>query len=152
MGKLNAADRVTALRSAEFDGAMLESDLSERRDNHGCVRRRGRKSVAHHQTHLGRVMGRVNALNLHGDRPVAAHAICVATQRDKGDSKEYNCLIVPANTSLPHEFEERFAPADPGSPAVVVKIVQGKKDEPSYEADSIAPIYFDIDSPDITGT
>jgi molecular chaperone DnaK (HSP70) len=64
-------------------------------------------------------------------KTVAAHAICVAAQRDKDDPEEYNCLIVPANAPLPHEFEERFAPAKPGSSEVVVKIVQGQKDEPS---------------------
>jgi molecular chaperone DnaK len=64
-------------------------------------------------------------------KTVAAHAICVAARRDKNDPTEYNCVIVPANTPLPHEFEERFAPVNPGSPEVVVKIVQGQKDEPS---------------------
>lgn len=58
---------------------------------------------------------------------VAAHAICVAARRaDKNDSKEYNCVIVPENTPLPHNFEQRFAPVNPGQSSVVVKIVQGK--------------------------
>jgi molecular chaperone DnaK len=60
---------------------------------------------------------------------VAAHAICVAALRDKNDHEEYNVEIVPANTPLPYEFQECFAPANPGSSSVVVKIVQGKPGE-----------------------
>jgi molecular chaperone DnaK len=65
---------------------------------------------------------------------VAAHALCVAARKVKGDLQEYNCVIVPAGTSLPHEFEERFSPANPGQREVTVKIVQGKPDEPSAGA------------------
>jgi molecular chaperone DnaK (HSP70) len=62
---------------------------------------------------------------------VAAHALCVAARRSKDDPKEYNCVIVPAGTSLPHEFEERFSPVRPGQREVTVKIIQGKPDAPS---------------------
>jgi molecular chaperone DnaK len=66
-----------------------------------------------------------------GMRSVAAHAICVAARRDKDDPTEYNCVIVPANTELPCDFEKRFAPVYPGSTSVVVKLVQGKPGLPS---------------------
>lgn len=62
-------------------------------------------------------------------KTVSAHAICVAAIRDKSDPEERNCIIVPANTSLPHDFEERFSPVNPGSSEVTVKIVQGKEGE-----------------------
>ena len=59
---------------------------------------------------------------------VAAHAICVAARKGsaRNDTEEYNFVIVPANTSLPHDFEERFAPVNPDQSSVVMKIVQGK--------------------------
>lgn len=67
---------------------------------------------------------------------VAAHAICVAARkgRSPGDTEEYNFAIVPANTPLPHEFEESFAPVRPDQKAVLMKIVQGKPDEISKNA------------------
>ena len=66
---------------------------------------------------------------------VAAHAICVAARRaDKNDNKEYNCVIVPENTQLPHEFEQRFAPVSPGQNSVDVKIVQGKEGDLSKDS------------------
>ena len=65
---------------------------------------------------------------------VAAHALCVAAHRFKDDPNEYNCAIVPAGTALPHDFEERFSPANPGQQEVLVKIVQGKPDELSATA------------------
>jgi len=81
-------------------------------------------------------------------KTVAAHAICVAARRDKGDSKEYNCLIVPANTPLPHEFEERFAPANPGSSEVALKIVQGKEKERSKNSTLLRTITVPIQPSD----
>lgn len=71
---------------------------------------------------------------------VAAHPLCVAARRYKGDPQEYNCAIVPAGTSLPHEFEERFSPAQPTQREVVVKIVQGKPDAPSKGASVLREI------------
>jgi molecular chaperone DnaK (HSP70) len=65
---------------------------------------------------------------------VAAHALCVEALRFKGDLKAYNCVIVPAGTSLPYEFEERFSPINPGRREVTITIVQGKPDEPSEDA------------------
>jgi hypothetical protein len=81
-------------------------------------------------------------------KTVAAHAIYVAAQRDKDDPEEYNCMIVPANTPLLHEFEERFAPANPSSSEVVVKIVQGQKDEPSKNSALLRKITLPIQPSD----
>jgi molecular chaperone DnaK (HSP70) len=74
---------------------------------------------------------------------VAAHALCVAARKHQGDPQEYNCAIVPAGTALPHDFEERFAPVDPGQREVMIKIVQGKPGEPS----SNAPVLREIRVP-----
>lgn len=74
---------------------------------------------------------------------VAAHALCVAARKHQGDPQEYNCAIVPAGTALPHDFEERFAPVDPGQREVLIKIVQGKPGEPS----SGAPLLREIRVP-----
>jgi molecular chaperone DnaK (HSP70) len=79
---------------------------------------------------------------------VAAHALCVAARKIKGDPQEYNCVIVPVGTSLPHEFEERFSPANPGQREVTVKIVQGKPDEPSANASILREIRAPIQPSD----
>jgi molecular chaperone DnaK len=71
---------------------------------------------------------------------VAAHALCVAARRFKGDRKEYNCALVPAGTPLPHEFEELFSPVNPGQRQVLIKIVQGKPDELSSNASILREI------------
>ena len=83
-------------------------------------------------------------------KTVAAHAICVAARRsgDKNDSEEYNCVIVPANTDLPYEFEERFAPVDPHQTSVVAKIVQGEPDQPSKDAAVLRKITVPIQPSD----
>jgi molecular chaperone DnaK len=62
---------------------------------------------------------------------VLSHAICVAARRSLGgsDTNEYNCCVVPANTPLPYEFRERFAPVDPHSSSVVVKFVSGQPEQ-----------------------
>ncbi|OHB49693.1 MAG: hypothetical protein A2Y10_05925 [Planctomycetes bacterium GWF2_41_51] len=66
---------------------------------------------------------------------VAAHAICVAARKThKNDDKEYNYVIVPENTQLPHEFERKFAPLYFGQNSVSVKIVQGKDGQLSEES------------------
>lgn len=77
-------------------------------------------------------------------KTVAAHAICVAARRDKNDPEEYNCVLVPANTSLPHDFKEHFAPVNPGSSKVVVKIVQGKEGELSKNCPLLREITVSI--------
>ena len=66
---------------------------------------------------------------------VLSHAICVAAHRNLGssDTKEYNCCVVPANTPLPYEFRERFAPVDPRSSSVAVKFVSGQPDQLSRD-------------------
>jgi molecular chaperone DnaK (HSP70) len=79
---------------------------------------------------------------------VAAHALCVAARRIKGDPQEYNCVLVAAGTSLPHEFEERFSPANPGQREVTVKFVQGKPDEPSTNASILREIRVPIQPSD----
>lgn len=79
---------------------------------------------------------------------VAAHALCVAARKIKGDPREYNCVIVPAGTALPHEFEERFSPANPGQREVIVKIVQGKPDELSSNASILREIRAPIQPSD----
>jgi molecular chaperone DnaK len=73
----------------------------------------------------------------------AAHPLCVAARRFKDDPQEYNCVIVPAGTPLPHEFEKRFSPARPGQREVTVKIIQGTPDVPSANA----PILREIRAP-----
>ena len=75
---------------------------------------------------------------------VAAHALCVAARKHKDNPQEYNCVIVPAGTPLPHEFEERFSPAEAGQHDVLVKIVQGKADEPSSSASLLREIRVPI--------
>ena len=75
---------------------------------------------------------------------VAAHPICVAAKKDKSDPEEYNCVIVPANTPLPHDFEERFSPMNPGQREVLVKIVQGKPGELSKHASLLREIRVPI--------
>lgn len=79
---------------------------------------------------------------------VAAHALCVAARRSKDDPREFNCVIVAAGTSLPHEFEERFSPANPGQREVTVKIVQGKPDELSSNASILREIRAPIQPSD----
>jgi molecular chaperone DnaK len=66
---------------------------------------------------------------------VLSHAICVAARRNLSgsDTNEYNCCVVPANTPLPYEFRERFAPVDPRSSSVVVKFVSGQPKQLSDE-------------------
>jgi molecular chaperone DnaK len=71
---------------------------------------------------------------------VAAHALCVAARKYKDNPQEYNCVIVPAGTPLPHEFEERFSPANPQQREVTVKIVQGKPNEPTSNASILREI------------
>jgi len=75
---------------------------------------------------------------------VAAHAICVAARTNKADPEEYNCAIVSANTALPYEFQEKFAPVSPGSSSVVLKIVQGKAGELSKNASLLRQIDLPI--------
>lgn len=79
---------------------------------------------------------------------VAAHAICVAARKNKSDPEEYNCVIVPANTPLPHEFEERFAPINPASTSVRLKLVQGRPDELSKHSTLIREINVPIEPSD----
>jgi molecular chaperone DnaK len=79
---------------------------------------------------------------------VAAHPLCVAARKIQGDPREYNCTIVPAGTSLPHEFEERFSPANPGQREVMVKIVQGKPDDLSENASVLREIRVPIQPSD----
>ncbi len=64
---------------------------------------------------------------------VTAHALCIAARRTAktNDPYEYNVPIIPANSALPCEFEEHFAPMRPDQKSVVVKIIQGKPDEQS---------------------
>ncbi len=79
---------------------------------------------------------------------VAAHALCVAARRCKDDPREFNCVLVPAGTSLPHEFQERFSPVNPGQREVTVKIVQGKPEEPSTNASILREIRAPIQPSD----
>ena len=78
---------------------------------------------------------------------VAAHAICIAARKtaDSNDQEEYNVEIVPANTSLPYEFQERFAPVNPSQRSVVVKIIQGKAGELSSKSTLLRKIEVPID-------
>jgi len=66
---------------------------------------------------------------------VLSHAICVAALKNLSeiDTNEYNCCVVPANTPLPYEFRERFAPVDSRSSSVVVKFVSGQPDQLSTQ-------------------
>jgi len=77
-------------------------------------------------------------------KTVAAHAICVAARKHNDDPEEYNCQIVPAGVSLPHEFEERFAPVNPGQREVMVTVVQGEPDAPSSSASILRKIQVPI--------
>jgi len=74
----------------------------------------------------------------------AAHPLCVAARKFKADPNEYNCVIVPAGTTLPHTFEERFSPANPAQQEVTVKIVQGQPDAPSAGATVLREIRVPI--------
>jgi molecular chaperone DnaK len=72
---------------------------------------------------------------------VAAHAICVAAFKSRSnDNREYNCPIVPANTTLPYEFEERFAPVDSKTTCVIAKFVIGEPDQLSNDCPVIREI------------
>jgi len=75
---------------------------------------------------------------------VASHPLCVAARKDKNDPQEYNCVIVPAGTPLPHEFGERFSPVDPGQREVLIKIVQGDPGELSAHASPLREIKVPI--------
>ena len=82
---------------------------------------------------------------------VAAHAICVAAHRDKNDSNEYNCPIVPANSPLPHDFQERFSPLSPAQTSVDVKLIQGKEHELSKNSTLLRRINVPIKPSDQDG-
>lgn len=75
---------------------------------------------------------------------VAAHAICVAARRARSDLEEYNCPLIPANSVLPFDFQEKFAPANPGAASVEIKLVNGKPDELSSRATVIRHIHVPI--------
>ena len=77
---------------------------------------------------------------------VAAHAICIAAMKDcsGNDRREYNCQLVPANESLPCEFSEHFAPANPAQRSVEIKLVQGEPGELSSKSTLLRKIAVPI--------
>jgi molecular chaperone DnaK len=62
---------------------------------------------------------------------VSAHSICVAALKadEETDTNEYNVLLIPQGTPLPHEARQSFAPVNPRTGSVTVKIVEGKPGE-----------------------
>ncbi len=76
---------------------------------------------------------------------VSAHAICVAVRKpDKGE-EEYNDALIAADTELPCQFTQRYAPRHPGQRMVVVKLVQGKPEELSDKSKLIREIKVPIE-------
>lgn len=84
---------------------------------------------------------------------VSAHAICVAAiVSDRENDVEYNVPIVPANTPVPYDFNERFAPSRPDQNSVQVKIIEGSPGDLSSDCKQLfeinAPIKPNVNSSD----
>ena len=77
---------------------------------------------------------------------VSSHPICVAARKqEQRDGQEYNFEIVPSNTELPFEFEQRFAPVSPTQSVVVIKLLQGQPGQLSSESTLLREVRVPIE-------
>jgi molecular chaperone DnaK len=81
---------------------------------------------------------------------IAPRGLCVAavTHKDQGEKEERNVALIPAGSKLPYEAKEYFAPVEPRTRAVRVKLYDGHAGELSQNCTPLQEVEVEVQPTD----